>query len=729
MKKIPLITLLFLFLSGVVFAQEKKDLTLDLIFKERTLSPKGVYGLRSMKDGEFYTQLKKDSINAYSYKTGELFRVIVIADELIPESDTIPIRMRSYRFNKDETKILFATETERIYRYSSKSNYYIFDLGTKKLSPLSENGKQRLADFSPVGDKVAFVRENNIFIKNLETGEEKQITFDGKDRHIINGTTDWVYEEEFAVTNGFKWSADGKKLAYMRFDESEVQEYFLTYYGELYPKGNKYKYPKAGEDNSIVSIHVYSLESGETQTMDTGSETDQYIPRIMWTTETNILAILRLNRLQNKLEILLADASNGQSRVIYSEENKYYIDESIYDNIVFLDDGQSFVIPSERDSFYHLYLYDMTGKIIKQLTTGNWDVTGLLGVDRKKKKVYYAAAEVSPLDRNVYVVGLNGKNNKCLTPKAGTDKAEFSTTFKYFINTWSNANTPPVITVNRGSDGKQIRILEDNQKLIERREEYNLSKKEFFTFTTSEGVELNGWKILPPNFDTSVKYPVLMDIYGGPGSQTVRNNYGRGDLWNQYLAEQGIIIVSVDNRGTACRGEEFKKMTYKELGKFETIDLIEAAKYLGTLPYIDKGHIGIFGWSYGGYMSALCMTKGADYFSVGIAVAPVTNWRYYDNIYTERFMRTPQENPDGYDDNSPINHVDKLKGKFLVVHGMADDNVHPQNTYDLILALVAADKDFEVMVYPNSNHGIYTGPNTTFHLFKKITKFLLENLK
>ena len=732
-KTFPILLLAFLLFNLPIntHAQEesKKELTLDLVLKSREFSPRSVRGVSPLNNGELFSRVRPDSINAYSYKTGKLVEVIVTADELIPEGDTVPIPMRGYKFSAGESKILFATETEPIYRRSSKSNFYIFDRGTKKLTALSENGKQRLAGFSPDGSKVAFVRENNIFIKDLTTGKEKQITFDGKDGHIINGTTDWVYEEEFSVTKGFYWSPEGDRLAFMRFDESNVKEWMLTYYGELYPDRHSYKYPKAGEDNSVVTVHVFALNSGQTTLMDVGAETDQYIPRIKWAPVENKLAIYRVNRLQNKLEILFADASSGSSEVVYTEKNKYYIEDGNYDNITFLDNGNQIILTSERDGYNHIYLYNIDKQGLQQITNGDWDVTNLIGVDQENKKVYYQSAEVSPMDRNVYVIGFNGKGKKGLAPQPGSNSARFSSDFTYFIKTWSDANTPPVYTVNRGKNGKLVRVMEDNQKLKDIRAGFPLQPKEFFTITTSRGVELNAWKIMPFDFDPNKKYPILFDIYGGPGSQTVRNSFGRGGMWNQYLAQEGIMIVSVDVRGSGARGEEFKKITYRELGKYETEDLIGSAKYLASLPYIDGDHIGIWGWSYGGYMSSLCMTKGADVFDVGIAVAPVTNWRYYDNIYTERFMRTPQENPTGYDDNSPINHADKLKGEFLLIHGMADDNVHPQNTYDFVTALVAADKDFEFMVYPNSNHGIYTGKNTRFHLYKKMTDFLLENLK
>jgi len=714
---------LFIFSELSNAQSQTKEITLNDIYASEKLYQKRVYGMRSMANGSYYSVLENDSINVYKYKNGNYVKTIVTASELIPEGKKENIKLGNYTFSKDENKILFPTKTEYIYRHSSKSEFYIWDIKNKTLQQLSENGKQRLASFSPDGSKVGFIRNNNLFIKNLISNTETQITKDGLYNNIINGTTDWVYEEEFGFTRAFFWSPNGEKIAFYKFDESNVKEFCFLKYGDLYPEEYKYKYPKAGEDNSIVNIFTYNITNEKTVKMDIGEETDQYIPRIKWTKNNEILSIQRMNRLQNKLEILFADPKNGESKVIYTETNKYYID--ITDHLTFLDDNEHFLFTSEKDGYYHIYLYKMNGELVKQLTKGNWVITDLIGFDEKKQIVYYTSAESSPLNRDIYSVDLKGNKNK-LSSRKGTNRARFSSDYKYFINTFSDANTPSVITVNK-ANGKQIRVLEDNSKLLKTIKEYNFSKKEFFTITTSENVELNAWKILPPNFDKEKQYPVLFTIYGGPGSQTIQNSWG-SDLWEQMLAQKGIIVVSVDNRGTGARGEEFKKMTYMQLGKYETIDQIEAAKYLGSLDYIDANRIGIFGWSYGGYMSTLCMTKGSDYFSTGIAVAPVTNWRYYDNIYTERFMRTPQENANGYDDNSPINHVDKLKGNFLLIHGTADDNVHVQNSIDLVTALVAANKQFEMQLYPNSNHGIYTGKNTRMHLYKRMTDFLLSNL-
>ncbi len=734
MKKSGLsLVLALIILSCAGFAQDTlQSITLADIWTNYSFMPKSVRGINSLKNGKEYTMIKKGSLVVYDYSTGDSITTLVNASELITDSSDIPIKLGSFSMNADENMFLIPTKREAIYRHSSKAEYYIWDLKNIELTQLSTGGKQQLADFSPAGDKVAFVRENNLFVKNLVTGEESQITTDGKKNHIINGTCDWVYEEEFGFTKAFQWSPDGKKIAYYRFNESEVKEYTLTYYGDLYPDWETYKYPKAGEDNSIVEIYLYDLSTGNATKVDIGEETDQYIPRIKWTNDPSKLAVQRLNRLQNHLEILLVDASSGNSQVMYTEDNDYYID--ITDNLIFLPDNEQFLITSEVDGYNHIYLYNIGGTLNKQLTNGNWEVRDVYGYDEKHELVYYQSAESSPLNRDVYRINIKGKKTR-ISHKDGTNNASFSSNFKYFINNYSTSGVPPVYTVNL-ANGKEVRVIEDNAALREKLAGYKISKPEFFKFSTPEitmpdssVVELNAWRILPYNFDPEKKYPVLLSIYGGPGSQEVRNSWGGFNyMWFEMLAENGIIVVAVDNRGTGARGEVFKKMTYLELGKYETLDYIETAKYLGSLPYVDKDKIGIFGWSYGGFMSSNALFQGAEYFNTAIAVAPVTNWRYYDNIYTERFMRKPKDNPDGYDNNSPINHVDKLKGNYLLVHGGADDNVHPQNSKDLFSALVKADKQFDYMLYPNKNHGIHGG-NTRYHLFNKMTDFLYENLK
>ena len=704
----------------------KKDITLEDIWQNYTFYPKMLDEVRPMKDGEHYCMLENDiMINEYAYKTGEKTGTIVRTSQLVPSGEKDGISIDEYTFSPDESKILIGTGTERIYRYSTKMEYYIWDIKTEKLTKLSDGGKERLASFSPDGTKIVFLRDNNIFITDIATNKELQVTTDGLWNNIINGSPDWVYEEEFSFTKAYAWSPDGSKLAFYRFDESKVKEYDMVLYDSLYPTIYKYKYPKAGEDNSVVSIHVYDIKSGQTHLMDIGVEKDQYIPRIKWTEDSNVLSIQRMNRLQNKLEILLADATTGTSRKIYIEENKYYIE--ISDNLTFLKDKKHFIFTSDKDGYSHIYLYKIDGTLVKQITSGNFEVSEVKGIDEKNDLVYFISDEEAAYDKALYSVKLDGTKKIKISEKEGTNDADFSEGYKYFINTYSNANIPAIYTINK-ANGKELKVLIDNSEVLAASKEFGFTPEEFFKFKTSDNVELNGWMIKPPDFVATKKYPVLMYVYGGPGDQTVQNSWGYFDFaWFEMLAQKGYIVVSVDNRGTGGRGEAFKKCTYGQLGKLETADQIEAAKYLGMLPYIDKTRIGIWGWSYGGYMTALCLTKGADYFKMGIAVAPVTNWRYYDNIYTERYMGLPKDNASGYDDNSPVNHVKKLKGKFLLIHGTGDDNVHFQNSMMLADALVNANKQFEMQFYPNKNHSIYGG-YTRYHLFTRMTDFILENL-
>ena len=726
MKKI---TLLFILISTAVFAQTKKEYTLEDIFKKGTFSTRSVRGLRSMQDGKTYVSIETDEQSKLRYvaknnfSDGKLNTVLYRESDLIFKGDTLPV---STDFSDDETKVLIAVDQEALYRRSFKANYFVFDLKTKKISQVSENGKQLFASFSPDGTKVAFVRDNNIFTKDLLTGSETQITRDGKNNQIINGQSDWVYEEEFSFAQAFFWSPDGKKIAYYKFDESAVPEFSMTLFQGLYPAEYRYKYPKAGEKNSEVSIHIYQLENKESKEVEIGNQTDQYIPRVRWTQDANTLCVLRMNRHQNKLDYLLADAASGKTRLLMSEEDKYYIDIE-KEQLTFLANGKQFINVSERDGFNHIYLYDMNGKIVKQITKGNWEVSDIYGIDQKKGLIYYQSTEPSPSQRDVYVIGLNGNGKRKISTVSGTNSASFSSDFSYYILSNSNSKSPLFVSLH-GNNGKLIRVLEDNAKAKARIAEYQLSPTEFFSFTTSEGVSLNGYMIKPANFDPNKKYPVFMYVYGGPGSQNVADSWGSGrNMWFNYLAQKGYIVACVDNRGTGARGAEFKKMTYLNLGKYETIDQIEAAKWFAKQPYVDGNRIGIWGWSYGGYMSSLCITKGADVFKMAIAVAPVTTWRYYDSIYTERYLRTPQENAQGYDENSPINFADKLKGKFLLIHGTADDNVHFQNSVMFSEALIQANKDFEQAYYPNKNHGI-AGGNTTLQLYRKMTDFILNNL-
>ena len=621
-------------------------------------------------------------------------------------------------------KILFACETEDIYRYSSRSVYYVYNINNRSLNKILDQ-KVMYATFSPDGKQVAYVKDNNLFLMNLESKQEIQITNDGINNKIINGASDWVYEEEFGLVNAFFWSPDGKKIAFYRFDESEVKEFSMDMFqGELYPTQYEFRYPKAGEENSKISIHLYDTKTKITQEIVI-LEDFEYLPRLGWTKDPNSLYLIRMNRHQNHLDFLLIDATTTESRVLFSETDSYYID--IHDNTTFLNNGKHFIWTSEKSGFNHLYKVSIDDGSMQQITTGNWEVTNYHGMHADSDKIYYTSTEDGPINRSVYSINTDGKDKQKLTKKIGTNSVNFSQGMKYFINNYSTANEPPYFSLHN-ANGEQIRILEDNKKLSEKMNQYALSKKEFFSFITSEDVSLNGWMIKPADFDSDKQYPVFMFLYGGPGSQQVLNSWGWTNyFWHQHLAQQGYIVACIDNRGTGGRGAEFKKMTYQQLGKYETIDQIEANQYLGSLPYVDANRIGIQGWSYGGYMSSLAITKGAEVFKIAIAVAPVTNWRYYDNIYTERYMRTPQENADGYDDNSPINHVDKLKGKYFLIHGSADDNVHVQNTYEMVSALVNANKQFDLFIYPDKNHSIYGG-NTRLHLYQMMTDYIKENL-
>ncbi len=716
----------------------ESELTNDKIWYSGEFYGKSVSGVRSMNDGEHFTSMGNGEmgpeINKFSYATYEKVGTILTFMDLKDENGK-PIPIDEYEFSADETKVLIATEQEAIYRRSSKSYYYIYDLKTKKTTPLSDKklGKQRLADFSPSGNLVAFVRENNMFYVNTETGKEFQITQDGKINEIINGATDWVYEEEFGFHKGFEWNANGTKIAYWKFDESKVKEFHLDYYGTLYPQEYRFKYPKAGEDNSKISIHMYDVLSQESTPLDIINQTEEYyIPRINWTKNPDQLSITKLNRLQNKLELMMADFKMTKSQKVfsyipktyYTETAKTYID--IHDNLRFFADNNTYLWMSEKDGFNHIYLNTIDGKET-QITKGNWDVIEIQGVDEKNGLIYYLSAEDGAIYQDLYVIKTDGTGKKKLSTRKGNNRTAFSKGMKYYINYHSDANTPSFISLHK-ANGNEIKVLQDNQAQIDRIAKYNLNKKEFFTIKTEGGQELNAWMIKPANFDPNKEYPVFMTGYNGPGNNVVKDSWGGATMmWHHLLAKKGFLVVCVETRGTMFRGRDFKHSTYLQLGKYETEDMIGAAKYLGGLSYVDSDNIGIQGWSYGGYMASLCMTKGADYFKAGIAVAPVTNWRYYDNVYTERFMRTPQENGAGYDDNSPINHVDKLKGAFLLVHGGGDDNVHPQNTYEMVSALVAENKEFEMFIYPNKNHGIYGG-KTRLHLFNKMTKFLEDNL-
>ena len=725
-------TLLLFLISASITAFSQKKIELKDVISNPIFSSKTVSGLTSMNDGLNYSTLEDgNKIVKYSYKTGEKGETLFDLTKIENPGFTT---FSDYIFNSDETKILFTTKKQPLYRHSFSAEYYIWNLTTKEMAPLSANGPQELATFSPDGERVAFARNNNLFIKSLKFGTESQVTRDGKKNEIINGTPDWVYEEEFSFSRAFEWSPDSKFLAFVKFNETHVPMFNIPMYegqnpelkgNKLYPGIYSYKYPKAGENNSVVNVMIYDLKSKSSVTAEIGKDTALYIPRIKWTADANDLAIMKLNRLQNKLDIVLTNPFTGDTRNFFTEKNKRYIAEDFYDDFIFLPDNKYIVLNSERNGYSHLYLYDRQGSQIKQLTDGKFDVTTFYGFDPLKKVFYYQAAKESPTRREVYFVSLDGKKSGKLSTRPGTNRADFSTGQKYYINYFSNAETPNMVTLHDQA-GKLIRTMEDNNNLKKLLKEYAIGKKEFFSFKTSEGVELNGWLLKPFNFDPSKKYPVVMAQYSGPNSQDVIDSLTIG--WNEYLAQEGFVVACIDPRGTGARGEEFRKMIYQQLGKFESDDQIEAARYLGALPYVDKNNIAIWGWSYGGFITALCMEKGADVFKAGISVAPVTNWRFYDSVYTERYMRTPHENPDGYDDNSPLLHVEKIKGKYLLIHGSADDNVHLQNTMEFAERMVQAGVQFDMATYTNRNHNI-KGGNTRMHLFTKMTDFLVKNLK
>jgi dipeptidyl-peptidase-4 len=707
----------------------QRELTNELIWASRTFASKDINDVQSMNDGEHFTFLQ-DSENGptvvkHKYKDFSFAGTIVASSEV--KVDGEPIKIEDYYFNADETQMLIATEIEYIYRRSYKAFFFVFDLKTKTTRPLADPklGKQMLAEFSPDGKKVAFTRNNDIYFLELASNKETRVTNDGKQNEIINGSTDWVYEEEFSIVKGFYWSPGSTQLAYYRFDESQVKEFTMAMYGDLYPFQYKFKYPKAGEDNSKISVFVYGLNDGKSKPVDLGKDSDIYIPRMQWTNYDDRLCVLRMNRLQNKLEYCLVDTKQSTLglKPIYTETSETYVE--VTDDLIFLGNRDAFVRTSERDGYNHIYLIDFNG-LATQVTKGNWDVVEFNGLDETKGLIYYTSAESAAWQKDVYSIKLDGTKKTKLSTRPGTNYALFSSSFKYFVNYHNDANHPNYITLHK-SDGKQIKVLEDNADLNTRMSTYNLSKKEFIKVPTPNDT-LNGWMIKPVNFDPNKKYPVYLFVYGGPGNNEVTDTWdGAGYFWHMLLAQKGYIVMCVDPRGTMFRGEKFKKCTYLQLGKLETEDCIETAKWLQKQSYVDGSRIGIQGWSFGGYMTLLCMTKGADYFKMGISIAPVTNWRFYDNIYTERFMRKPQENASGYDNNSPINHVKLLKGKLLLVHGSGDDNVHYQNTMEMINAFVSANKQFDLFIYPNRNHGIYGG-YTRLHLYTKMTNYVLDNL-
>ncbi len=726
MKSLRSLPFLVLFLTVLsTLTAQQKNISLQEIWGG-AFRTQGLDALHSMNNGKEYAVLNYDrqnkvsTVDVYDYKTGDKVRTLLNTSELKGINHVI-----SYEFSKDESKILFTTELRKVYRRSSLGTYYVYDIATKQIYLVSNNQIQE-PTFNNDGSKIAFGFENNLYIKDLKTNETLQITKDGNKNAIINGITDWVYEEEFAFVRAFEWSTDGDRLAYIKFDETEVPQFNMDLYGmELYPSADTFKYPKAGEANAKVSLHLYDLASAKTSKVDLSNYNSYYIPRLLWTKDNNVLSVQLTNRHQNILDLVFIDASNNTSKLVLQEKDAAYVD--VTDNLTFLN-GNSFFWTSEKDGWNHIYQYDKNGKLLNQVTKGPWEVTAYYGFDQNTGRVYYQSSENGSVNRDVYSILPSGKNKARLTQQTGSNAADFSANFTYFINTFSDANTPYVYTLNDARTGKQLREIKNNNALKSQLASYKISPKEYSTIKIN-GEDLNMYMIKPIDFDESKQYPLFLYQYSGPGSQNVSNSWmGANDYWHQMLAnEHGIIVACVDGRGTGFKGRDFKKMTQKELGKYEVEDQIAVANKLSELPYIDANRTGIWGWSYGGFMSSNALFQAPDTFEMAIAVAPVTSWRFYDSIYTERYMQTPQENASGYDNNSPLSHVDGLKGKFLLVHGSADDNVHVQNSMRLIEALVQANKQFDWRIYPDKNHGIYGG-NTRLHLYTLMTDYIKNNL-
>ena len=723
MRSKQLLSILFFICISAV-AQQK--ITVEDIYTG-VFRAKGMDELQSLKNTNQYTVLNFDrpsrtmQIDLYDFATLKKVATLIDTKNHKELADGID----SYSFNSDEKMILIASNTNQIFRHSFTADYFLYNTVSKELIKLFDFQVQE-PTFSPDGKMIAYAKDNNLFVYDITTKKSTQITNDGKKNAIINGITDWVYEEEFAFVRAFDWSKDSKKIAYIRFDESQVPEFSMSVFQkELYPKVETFKYPKAGEKNSEVSLHIYDVATGLKKDVNLSNYADFYIARMKWTNDPNVLCAQVLNRHQDNLDLLFIDGTTAASKVALNEKDKAYID--VTDNLTFLKDN-SFIWTSEKDGFNHIYLYDKAGKLKNQVTKGNWEVTNYYGFDEKNKTIYFESVENGSINRDVYRIQLDGKNKVRLSSQTGTNAATFSPNFQFYINKYSSATQATIYTLNESKSGKEVKVIENNEALMTKLKTYNLPSKEFFVLTTEKGQNLNAWMIKPKDFDASKKYPVFMYQYSGPGSQQVNNDWnGADDYWFMMLSQQGYIVACVDGRGTGFKGAEFKKCTQKDLGKLEVEDQIDAAKVFGSYAYVDKTRIGIFGWSYGGFMSSNCLFKGNDVFKMAIAVAPVTNWRFYDSIYTERYLQTPQENAAGYDSNSPINYVDRLKGKFLLIHGSADDNVHVQNSMQMIEALIQANKQFDSQIYPDKNHGIYGG-KTRIQLYNKMTNFIKDNL-
>ncbi len=699
--------------------------------------PETYSAIKPMADGEHFARLSSDRsmVLQYSFKSGEVVDTIFDAATARGFNHK---RIDGYQFSPDESRLLIQTKTTPIYRRSFTAEHYIFSRKNNKVAPLSQNGAQQVPKFSPDGTMIAFVRNNNIFIvKLLFDNSESQVTKDGEFGKVLNGIPDWVYEEEFSTNCSYDWSADSKMLAYIRYDESNVMNYDMPMYiptqskveYDPYVAPYSYKYPVAGADNSKVSVHTFDVKSRVNRQMKLEIGNEDYIPRIQFTKDPDMLAIVTLNRHQSVMDIFAANPLSGLCKRILREESKKYLNEATYTKIKFYD--KHFVLHSERSGYNHLYLYTLGGDLVRPITQGEYEVTNFFGWNEKKNEFYYQSNEGTPLRDNVYKINAKGKKVR-LTSGDGTNSTVFSSGMKYFINTFDNLTTPPIVTTN-DNNGKIIKTLIDNSRLSEKLKSVDMPQKEFFSFTTSDGIQINGWMIKPHDFDANKKYPVIMHQYSGPYSQSVKDTWYTGmypgAMYEAYMTEQGFIMVCVDGRGTGGRGTDFGKCTYMQLGIYEPKDQVEAAKYLGTLPYIDKENIGMWGWSFGGYNTIMSMSQDDAVFKAGVAIAAPTDWRFYDTVYTERYMRTPKENKEGYDAGSAIVNAKKLNGKLLLIHGTADDNVHFRNMLRYIHVLNQAGKQHEVALYPDSNHSIFFGSNTRYHLFERMTKFFIENLK
>ena len=723
MKLIFKAPVLFFFLSLQLLHAQQKALTVEDIFKSRQYALKSLSGVHWLPDGKafLFTQKEEKRIVKHEVETGEEISWLELEDIVDPHTGKA-LKLFSYRLSKDGQKILFKTDAKRVWRRYDEARFLVYDLRKKQIKAVfNDSTRVRHAKLSPDGQWVGFVFENNIYVQNLKDNTIRQITHDGS-QVILNGKFDWVYEEEFGQSDGWRWSPDSRKIAFWRIDQSNEPTFSWTEFDGKYGSVRTIHYPKAGDANAIVKIGVYHLENEKTVWMDLGPQTDIYIPRILWTNDPQTLAIQRLNRLQNHLELLLADVADGRTKVVLTDEDSCWVD--VRNDLQFLKTRKQFLWTSERDGYRHIYLYDLNGRLIKQLTSGPWEVTRVLGVDEQKGSVYFTANKGNTIENHIFSIALDGSNMKQLDNESGTHRALFSPDWKYFIDTYSSAHQPPVQAL-KTANGKAVRTLLENK--LDIFEDVQLAFPEFLTFETSDGVSLNARLIKPVDFDPQKKYPVLIYGYGGPGSQLVRNAWGRNILWYTLLTQKGYIIFTVDNRGTGGRGKAFKNLAYGDIGKYALKDHIEAAKFLAKLPYVDESRIGIWGWSGGGYLTLMCMTKGAEYFKAGIAVAPVADFRLYDTIWTERYMGLPQTNQAGYDSTSVLTYVDRYKGGLLIVHGASDDNVHMQNTMQVIKQLQLQGKQFRLMIYPGLNHSLQ-GPGAHYHLYKMMTDFIVENL-